>query len=103
MPFEYQHLYLHYHHQTLNLDDDAPSTPPCSPRLRLGLAYPGAADPLSIFDDDSIAVVNQPDLGLPNFALGPRDLSGEKRAFDLAYILTDVTFDGRNQGNWQPS
>ncbi|KAH7141965.1 hypothetical protein EDB81DRAFT_653122 [Dactylonectria macrodidyma] len=57
---------------------------------------------LSIFDDDSIPVVNEPDLGLLNYALGPRDLGSEKRAFNLAYILIDVFFDGRNQGNWQP-
>ncbi|KAL6407594.1 hypothetical protein AUP68_08613 [Ilyonectria robusta] len=63
---------------------------------------PGRPTHPSIFDDDSIPVVNQPDLGLLNFTLGPRDLSGEKRASDLAYILIDVTFDGWNQGNWQP-
>ncbi|KAH7142864.1 hypothetical protein B0J13DRAFT_526309 [Dactylonectria estremocensis] len=57
---------------------------------------------LSIFDDDSIPVVNQPDLGLLNDTLEPRDLGGEKRAFNLAYTLTDVFFDGRNQGNWLP-
>ncbi|KAH6884210.1 hypothetical protein B0T10DRAFT_579642 [Thelonectria olida] len=64
-------------------------------------ASPTPPTHLSIFDNDSIPVVNQPDLKLFNFRAHTRGVGVEKRALDLAYILFDITFDGRNQGNYQ--
>ena len=57
---------------------------------------------LSLFDDDSIPLVDQPDVGIFNFTLGTRDVSVEKRAISLNYILFDIFFDGRNWGNAVP-
>ncbi|KAH6867226.1 hypothetical protein B0T10DRAFT_502552 [Thelonectria olida] len=72
------------------------------------LASPTPETELSIFNDDAIPVVDQPDLdGFNLSALAGRDLdkkqSGiEKRALKLDYVLYDVIFDGRNQGNLVP-
>ncbi|KAF4341764.1 hypothetical protein FBEOM_4303 [Fusarium beomiforme] len=68
--------------------------------LTLGWASP-APTRLSIFDDKTITTVNQPASGLLNFTLHSRDTI-EKRALNLAYLLCDITFDGRNKANWQP-
>ncbi|WKT46944.1 hypothetical protein QSH57_011818 [Fusarium oxysporum f. sp. vasinfectum] len=69
--------------------------------LTLSWASPAPLTPLSIFNDNSIKTVNQPDSGLLNFTLHSRDTL-EKRALTLAYLLCDVTFNGRNNANWQP-
>lgn len=66
-------------------------------------ASPASKPHLSIFDDSSIPVVNQPELGLFNYTVvHERDLNIEKRALNLAYILFDIVFDGLNQGNQLP-
>ncbi|SPJ90397.1 uncharacterized protein FTOL_13278 [Fusarium torulosum] len=69
--------------------------------LSLAWASPAPPNRLSIFNDNSITTVNQPDSGLLNFTLHSRNTL-EKRALNLAYLLCDVTFDGRNGANWQP-
>ncbi|TVY72762.1 hypothetical protein Focb16_v011391 [Fusarium oxysporum f. sp. cubense] len=69
--------------------------------LTLSWASPAPLTPLSIFNDNSIKTVNQPDSGLLNFTLHSRDTL-EKRALSLAYLLCDVTFNGLNNANWQP-
>lgn len=69
--------------------------------LACSWASPPPLGPLSIFNDKSIKTVNQPDAGLLNLTLHARD-TVEKRALNLGYLLCDVTFNGRNNANWQP-
>ncbi|KAJ4322070.1 hypothetical protein N0V84_005008 [Fusarium piperis] len=64
-------------------------------------ASPTASDGLSIFEDDSIPVVDQPDLDSFTISARDEDAHLEKRGLNLEYVLFDVTFDGYNQGNWQ--
>jgi hypothetical protein len=45
--------------------------------------------------------MNHPNSGLLNYTLHSTNTL-EKRALNLAYLLCDVTFDGRNRANWQP-
>ncbi|KAI8664917.1 hypothetical protein NCS56_00925900 [Fusarium sp. Ph1] len=71
------------------------------PLLSCLWASPAAADGLSIFDDDSIPVVDRPDLDSFTISRRDEDTGLEKRALNLEYVLLDVTFDGYNQGNWQ--
>ncbi|KAF4459216.1 hypothetical protein FALBO_14028 [Fusarium albosuccineum] len=69
------------------------------------LASPTPETELSIFDDDTIPIVDQPDLEEFNFtALAGRDLESgiEKRALKLDYVLYDVAFNGLNEGNLVP-
>ncbi|KAH6981063.1 hypothetical protein BKA56DRAFT_657092 [Ilyonectria sp. MPI-CAGE-AT-0026] len=66
-------------------------------------ASPTPDTELSIFDDDAIPVVDQPDLEYFNFtALQGRDEGIEKRALSLTYVLYDVIFNGLDKGNLQP-
>ncbi|KAJ4169177.1 hypothetical protein NW754_011111 [Fusarium falciforme] len=71
------------------------------PLLSYLWASPAAADGLSIFDDDSIPVVDRPDLDSFTIVRRDEDTGLKKRALNLEYVLLDVTFDGYNQGNWQ--
>ncbi|KAM5345096.1 hypothetical protein ACJ41O_010958 [Fusarium nematophilum] len=71
--------------------------------LACALASPTPDTELSIFDDDTIPVVDQPDLDFFNFTgLEARDESIEKRALKLDYVLYDVSFNGLNEGNTVP-
>lgn len=67
------------------------------------LASPTAqTDPALWDDDDSIPVVDFPDLGIFNSSDNEiRDEHIDKRALDLTYTLYDVVFNGQNQGNFQ--
>ncbi|KAH7166341.1 hypothetical protein EDB81DRAFT_782156 [Dactylonectria macrodidyma] len=67
-------------------------------------ASPTPETELDFWDDDSIPVVDQPDLDFFNYtALAlARDVGVEKRALDLTYTLYDITFNGLNQGNFEP-
>ncbi|KAH7140135.1 hypothetical protein B0J13DRAFT_676544 [Dactylonectria estremocensis] len=65
-------------------------------------ASPTPETELSIWDDDSIPVVDQPDLDFFNSTALARDVGIEKRALDLTYTLYDVIFNGLNQGNFEP-
>ncbi|RSL83275.1 hypothetical protein CEP51_004613 [Fusarium floridanum] len=71
------------------------------PLFSLIWASPAAADGLSIFEDDSIPVEDQPKLESFTFSGHDEDKRLAKRALNLEYILLDVTFDGYNKGNWQ--
>lgn len=66
------------------------------------IASPASKTRLSIFDDDTIPIVDGPELGIFNFTIHARDLGVEKRALSFNYILFDITFDGRNSVNSQP-
>ncbi|KAL2209069.1 hypothetical protein CC79DRAFT_1396010 [Sarocladium strictum] len=53
-------------------------------------------------DDDSVPIVDFPDLGIFNIStIEARDENIEKRALDLVYTLYDVVFDGVGQANFQ--
>ncbi|EEU35707.1 uncharacterized protein NECHADRAFT_87965 [Fusarium vanettenii 77-13-4] len=76
--------------------------------LACALASPTPSHALSIFDDDTIPVVDQPDLEhfnvtrLSGHYIDTKASSIEKRALKLDYVLYDVAFDGRNEGNLVP-
>lgn len=101
----------------LNQDSTSKNRPSASVAMKLffALLFLALADALpkaqpgtiSIFQDDAIPVVDNPDFEFFNLttavqASRSRDVSHEKRALQFEYLLVDVTFDGNIQANFQP-